>query len=185
MNLSEAAAALGNGRSSSVDPTPSDDHSAATLPTGSGTDPIDIDFKELTLRFEFTPKSVDASTKVAQRHMQLLHAMTQAFADEIVIFSNKGKKAKINQSTMMSLTYHQQNWKIHKCEGSQKRKAKFVIVHRIRTTVSLSTIKNFHSVFDLLQASDCFLRKHEWPESTWDLVQNAYCVTHHPQCLTI
>ena len=158
-----------------------DDASFSTPKAGVEIRMIDHELKELTIRFEFQPKNTDAAKKCAIVHTHLLLELQIAFEEDVKIFNNKNKELpKIDPIHWNSPAIHQRNFVIHCKPGTQRRKSKYVILHRIHTNQSLSTIKNYHTIAALLKNNDCWLKNHDWDESVWDTVQAGHLIGINP-----
>jgi hypothetical protein len=79
---------------------------------------------------------------------------------------------------------HQSHFHIHASQATSTRKARYSIIHRIRTSQTLSTIRNYHSIFSLLKKHHCYLRTHSWPETVWDVRQAGYVIGIDPKHYT-
>jgi hypothetical protein len=119
-----------------------DDTSTATPKTGFRSNDFDEDTKEITVRFDFAPKTAEAATKVAVMHTHLLSKMQEAFANDCLIFDNKGTQLKDIDPINWSPIKHQSHFTIHVSQRSKTRPTKYSIIHRIRTSQSLSTSRN-------------------------------------------
>jgi hypothetical protein len=164
-----------------VDIPTADDSSVATPTAGVGMKTIDQGLKEHTIRFEFQPKNSEAATKCAIIHTHLLLEIQLAFDVDVQIFNNKNVTlTKIDPIQWNSPAVHQRNYTIHGRPGTQTRKSKYIIIHRIRTNQSISTIRNYHTVSTLLKQNDCWMKSHDWDESVWDTVQGGHCLSINP-----
>ena len=59
--------------------------------------------------------------------------------------------------------------------------ASSLIIHRIRTSVSLQEIKNVPKIYDLLRENSCFMTEHRWTEDVWDTTQLGFLLGLDPQ----
>jgi hypothetical protein len=161
-----------------------DDASTATPKTG--TTPIDLDdeMKEITVRFDFQPKNSEAAKKVAVVHTHLLSKMKEAFADDVIVFNNKGKAINNIDPINWNPIMHQSHFNLHASQGSKTRKNKYTIIHRIRTSQSLSTIRNYNTIASLLKQHSCFMKEHSWDETVWDITQAGYLIGIDPKHYT-
>jgi hypothetical protein len=105
-----------------------DDVSTATPKTG--TVPIDLDdkMKEITIHFDFQLKTSKAAKKVAVVHTHLLSKMKEAFANNIVMFKNKGNLVKIINPINWNPIMHQSHFNLHLSQGSKNCKKKYTTV---------------------------------------------------------
>jgi hypothetical protein len=79
---------------------------------------------------------------------------------------------------------HQSQFKIHASPATNKRKAKYSIIHRIRTSQSLSTIRTYNAISVLLKQHSCYLKGHSWDETVWDVIQTGYLIGLDPKHYT-
>jgi hypothetical protein len=159
----------------------SDDSSEATPKAGKETKKIDQGLKELTLRFEFQPRTSEAATKCAIVHTHLLLELQIAFDDDIKIYNNKNAElTKIDPIKWNSPAIHQRNFVMHARPGTQKRRTKYIILHRVHTNQSISTLRNYHTISKLLKSNDCWLKNHDWDESVWDTAQAGHLIGINP-----
>jgi hypothetical protein len=151
-----------------------DDVSTATLKAG--TVPIDLDdeMKEITIRFDFQPRNSKAAKKVAIVHTHLLSKMKEAFANDILVFKNKGNMVKNINPINWNPIMHQSLFNLHASQGSKNRKNKYTIIHRICTSHLLSTVHNYNMINSLLNQHSCFMREHS----------NAYLIGIDPKHYT-
>jgi hypothetical protein len=160
----------------------SDDASAATEVAGFGNRGNDHGVKEFTIKFEFEPKNANAAKKVTMVHTYIMKEMQTEFGDELIIFNNKNTKIqKINLLEWDSPVTHQRHFTSNTRSGSMKCRPKIVIIHRIHTTQSLSTIRNHRAIYDLLQENNCYMQYHAWDEKTWNTTLKGYCIGINPQ----
>jgi hypothetical protein len=152
-----------------------DDISMATPLTGAIPVDHDDEMKEITVRFDFVPKTADDATKVAVVHTHLLSKMQAAFSDECLVFDNKGAQLKNIDPIHWTPIKHQSHFNIH---VSQKPKSptKYSIIHRIRTSQSLSTIRTYNTINSLLKEHNCYMKTHAWNETVWDVAQAGYLI---------
>jgi hypothetical protein len=160
-----------------------DDTSTATPKTGFRPNDSDEDTKEITVRFDFTPKTAEDATKIAAVHTHLLSKIQEAFED-CIIFDNKGKQLKDIDPINWSPTKHQSHFYIHVTQRSKTRSTKYSIIHRIRTSQSLSNIWNYHTIEHLLRQHSCYIKNHAWDETIWDVAQAGYLIGIDPKHYT-
>ena len=159
-----------------------DDASISTLVSGQSAFPAEDPMVETTLRFEFKPKDQTAAAKTAFLHTQLLAHLQSNFEDDIKIYDNKGTALpQIDTVEWHSSTVHQRHFKIHVIPGNDRRMTKHFIQHRIRTTQSLSTLRNHHAISNLLKKHNAYVRQHHWDETIYDTIQLGHIIGLNPQ----
>ena len=164
-------------------PPTDDDGSVATTMAGNTTGTLDPDLIELTLRFEFDPKTTAEAKAVAHSHAMIILAIKDEFDEDVTIFNNKGKEVKLDRNHV-GPAFHQRNFKMHKTEATKNRKAKHFVIHRFHSTLPLSTIKGFNTVHALLKKTNCYIKHHYWPEDVFNLSTPGYYLGVNPQHYT-
>ena len=90
----------------------------------------------------------------------------------VYILDNNGAVlARIDPVKWASPTVHQRHFKIHsKTSGPNgKRVTRYYVLHRVRTTQGLSTLRRHYTVAPLLTEHNCYMRAHSWDETVWDV----------------
>jgi hypothetical protein len=168
-----------------IKPNTPDEASVNTRKAGEESGKIDADLTELTLRFEYEPTDRNLASQFPMIHINLLKEIQRALEDEVIIFNNKGNKiGEIDLVEWGSPTMHQRNFKLHVKPGNQRRRTKYLIIHRVHTTQTLSSIRQITGLKDLLQAKNCYLRAHAWDETVVNLVQAGHSINCNPQHYT-
>ena len=141
--------------------------------------------KELNLRFEFNLKPEATTNASVSNHVHILQAIKMAFPTSVRIMDNKNNKLKnIDSNTLTNVTDYHDHFIVHHHPGNKFWKSKMVIVHRIYSKVSLSTIKNDYCVQPLLKLYDVFICPHSWPEDVWDITTLGFIVGDNPISLS-
>ena len=99
-----------------------DDTSIATAVTNNEAKTIitpNLQSKEFTLRFRFSPNSDNANNLVARNHYDLLHLM-QTNIKDIEIFDNNGNSLNFRKQ-MKSFQEHATRFKLHYLKGNQNK----------------------------------------------------------------
>jgi hypothetical protein len=161
----------------------SDDISMATPLTGALPVDTEEEMKEITVRFDFVPKTADEATKVAVVHTHLLSRMQAAFSDECLVFDNKGAQLTNIDPINWTPIKHQSHFNIHVSQ-KPKRQTKYTIIHRLRTSQSLSTIRTYNTINSLLKEHNCYMKTHSWDETVWDVAQAGYLIGIDPKYYT-
>lgn len=178
----EQFAACPSTRSPPTDET--DDTSMATPQAGVFTPDIEDETKEIIVRFDFEPKTAEEATKVTIVHTHLLSRMQEAFSDNCLFFDNKGGQLSSIDPIHWTPVKHQNHFHIHVSQRSNNRRSKYMIIHRIRTSQSMSTIRNYNTVNSLLKEHNCYMKTHAWAETIWDVSQAGFLIGIDPQYYT-
>jgi len=173
--------AAGARRSVAMD-KPTDDMTDATPKRGERNIEIDHDMKEIMVKFEFSPRDEKGARTIAMSHAAILFEIHKAFEDDVIIFDNKNRKIKsFEVKEWTAPMYHQKRFVTHL---SKNRRPKYSIIHRIHTSQSLSTIRNYSTVFRLLKTYNCYVKKSEWEEGIHDTIQAGYLIGINPEHYT-
>jgi len=161
---------------------PSDDMTDTTPKRGERTIEIDLDMKEIMVKFEFSPRDEKGARTIAMSHAAILFEINKAFDDDVIIFDNKNRKIKsFDVKEWTAPMYHQKRFVT---QLSKTRRPKYSIIHRIHTSQSLSTIRNYSTVFRLLKTYNCYMKKSEWEEGIHDTIQAGYLIGINPEHYT-
>ncbi len=150
-----------------------DNQSEATVPSGRPPDNIEFELIEIFLRCEISIKRNNKEDRSPHLcHAAVLHQMYKSFPEEdLQIINNRNKRIQLpNYQKWTEASYHKKHFDINTIPGKGGRPDRHFIVHRIRTTLSLSTIKNDRHVFQALQENNVFLRRHYFLEDEWNTV---------------
>ena len=160
----ENATATNNADDASME---ADDASAATAPTGTRVDYVAREMKEITLRFEFVVNKKEDFQLTLLRHVEVMRAFNDCSeSSEIIIYDNKNNKVSdFYDQKWKDSDYYTSHFVVH--SGKKKLGMSFYIIHRIRSHMSLSTIKSDRRVFRALQANTGYLKAHQWSEDIW------------------
>jgi hypothetical protein len=112
--------------------------------------------------------------------------------DEVEVYDNKGKKVPEIDPLRWTNAHHMKVFDLHIPRGSTTseptmirhstgREQTVIIVHRIRTSWSLSEIKAIPTVFQLLRDHEVYLSEHRWKETIWNTTQLGFIVGLDPQ----
>ena len=157
-----------------------DDISVATIPSGRPPKTINVELVEIYIRHEISSKN-DTNRGPHLRHSAVLQQMEQSFPDDIEILNNRNKIITLeNYESWTDLTYHNKHFDVHTVKGKGARTDRHYIVHRIRTTLSLSTLRNDRRLFRSLQENNVFLRRHYFREDEWNTVNLGFILFLDP-----
>ena len=153
-----------------------DDVTVVTETPTSKTDFIEAEMTDQLLRYEIPFTNGHPTEDAFKLHVQLLIAITKAYDKSIVrIYDNTNTRVKsINEKQWLDKKYFENHFTLH-VEESQR---KTIIVHRIMSKKSVSTIKNDASVMKHLKSSKTFLRGHFWKENEVKLKDIGFLVSY-------
>ena len=112
--------------------------------------------------------------------------------DEVEVYDNKGKKVPEIDPLRWTNAHHMKVFDLHiprrsttseptMMRHSTGREQTVIIVHRIRTSWSLSEIKAIPTVLQLLRDHEVYLSEHRWKETIWNTTQLGFIVGLDPQ----
>ena len=159
-----------------------DDHSEATVPSGKSTEQAEAELVEIFLRHEITIKNRDQHRGSHLRHAAVLHQMYCSFSeDELQIINNRNKRIQLpNYQKWADPKYYMKHFDNYTIQGKSGRPDRHFVVHRIRTTLPLSTIRNDRHVFQALQENDVFMKRHYFQEDEWNTVNLGFMLFFDP-----
>ncbi len=112
---------------------------------------------EKCIKFVFRVTTNEEASTVAQGHFHILKAINDAFGSEVII-NNKANE-KVKKFTLMGFPEYQRKFTIHHRQGNdkqqRKRKPSYTVIHRLYTSVSLTTIHQQGQVDKSANTSGC------------------------------
>lgn len=129
-------------------------------------------------------------------HLHWIQAVQEYCGADIQIMNNNGQTMPIVDTMRWTIGQHSKQFQIHhsnsrsrvgdNVQGEHQKyiaspKGSALIIHRIRTSVTLSEIKNIPKVYRLLRDNNCFLTEHRWTEDIWDTTQLGFVMGLDPQ----
>jgi hypothetical protein len=148
---------------------------------------------EKTIKFRFIPSN-DNTDKV---HPAILHAhwideVKKSFGEEVQFLDNRNRIVTKMDPLRVDPELHsqqfQQYFDRHTIQRSNNQRNKpdhrnttSYIVHRIRTSVTLSNIKAESAVFKLMKDHNFYVNEHRWSETDWETTQLGFLYGIDPQ----
>ena len=152
---------------------------------------------EKTVKFRFTRVNQHDAIDPATIHLHWVHLVQEALEKEIQVFTNNGGIMPPVDTMRWTTVQHGQQYKIHsqqpKTNGYNRdhsvhqpigRSPAAFIMHRIRTTATITAIRNLPRVQKLLRDNGVFMTEHRWPEDVWDISQQGFMLGIDPQFYT-
>ena len=151
-------------------------HDADGQQTGSTPTLSGPEMREMHVLLELTYRSQAEAAASPKRHLAILTAMYAAFpSDELVIYDNKGRKVnRDNCGTWTDLDAYKACFQIHEGYGRQ------MAIFRIRTTHRFGTIKRDKQVWEQLQNTKSYFKRHHWPEDRWKITTLGFLCLMEP-----
>jgi hypothetical protein len=139
-----------------------DDITVNTSTTKTTTNFFEHEMTEQTLRYEIPYRDGTPSPKDFEFHTNLLIALTETFDSTVLrVYTNNNERViDFGEEKWMDSDYHNKHFKHH--DDASQRKS--IISHRIRSTKTISMLKNDPTILDLLKKSNTYLRAHFWKE---------------------
>ena len=178
----------GNGRASTDSPsglqtqTTQDDDTIATPPRGEN-DRASTDKKhEKTLKFRFPPMNTDDMIAPSFVHARWMCILQEEFGDAVQFFDNKNQiiprldPIRMDQQLVKAyFLWHSQAPKHGpppppQARSTDRRFTRYML-HRMRTSCSLSAIKANPKVRAFLKEHNFYVNEHRWNETEWDITQ--------------
>jgi hypothetical protein len=137
---------------------------------------------EKCVKFVFRVTNNEEASTVAQGHFQILKAINEAFGSEVIINDNANEKVK--KFTLTGFPEYQRKFTIHHRQGNdkqqRKRKPSYTVIHRLYTSVSLTTIRRQAQVSQYLKMYKGNMMYHPWTEDITDVVSLGFLVHVDP-----
>jgi hypothetical protein len=154
-----------------------------TVPSGRPPDHFEAEPVEIILRCEITIKNNNKDDRGLHLcHAAVLHQMHKSFTeDELQIINNQNKWIQLpNYQKWTTEAYCSKHFETHTLPGKGGRPNRHFVIHRIRTTLLLSTIKNDRRVLQALQENNVFLGRHYFLEDEWNMVNLGFLLFLDP-----
>jgi len=123
--------------------------------------------KEFYVKFEFNVTSNDS---VLHHHRQIMTTILNAHSGAVQLFDKHEKmitQEKINN--IKSVTDQQGMFITYSKSRMTTRRTRHTIIQKIRTTISLSDIKNTEMVMHQMKTKNIYLRMHYFEPTAWDI----------------
>ena len=120
-------------------------------------------------------------------HVLFMQAIMSVNDHDIKVLNKRGEALKESAiADLMNASFHKNHFNTNlKYTGSRDdRKAKIVIVHRIRGFSSVGNMKKENKVMDFLKLHSAQITSHEWLEEDWDTKVVGFFTQVYPSCMT-
>jgi hypothetical protein len=142
---------------------------------------------EKCIKFVFRVTTNEEASTVAQGHFHILKAINDAFGSEVIITDNANER--VTKVKLTGFPEYQQKFKIHHRQGNdkqqRKRKPSYTVIHRVYTSISLTTIRKQAQVSQYLRMYKGSMMYHPWTEDITDIVSLGFLVNidsvNHPK----
>jgi hypothetical protein len=166
----------------------------ATPPRQKNIEPKGPALVEKTVKFRFTRVNQHDAIDPTTIHLHWVQMVQEALKTEIQVCTNNGGIMPKVDTMRWTAVQHGQQYKVHqqqpKSAGynrdhsprqSTTRSPAAFIIHRIRTTSTITSIRNLPSVQKLFRENGVYFTEHRWSEDISDLSQQGFMLGIDPQ----
>ena len=151
---------------------------------------------EKTVKFRFPKTSTTGhSVDPAIFHIHWMQMVQEAFGTSIEIFNNNGGKMPTIDLLRWKAEHHQKQFQTLSTSNNDQRKYRqrnqkddrdqsIFIIHRIRTSLTMTAIKQVKRISNLLKENEVFMSEHRWSEDIWQLKRLGFMLGLDPQVYT-
>ena len=137
---------------------------------------------EKFIKFVFRVTTNEEASTVAQGHFHILKAINDAFGSEVIITDNANER--VTKFKLTGFPEYQRKFKIHHRQGNdkqqRKRKPSYTVIHRVYTSISLTTIRKQAQVSQYLRMYKGSMMYHPWTEDITNIVSLGFLVNIDP-----
>jgi hypothetical protein len=177
-----------------VQPPAGNDAMATTPPRQKKTDPKGPVLTEKTVKFRFTRINQHDSINPSTLHLHRVQIVQEALKTDIQVFTNNGGIMPPVDPMRWTSVQHSQQYKVHfqqpkhggynrehSSERNTSRSPAAFVMHRIRSTSTITSIRNLPRVQKLLRDNGVYLTEHRWPEDICEISQQGFILGIDPQ----
>ena len=149
---------------------------------------------EKTVKFRFTRTNQHDSIDPSTLHLHWVQIVQEALKTDIQVFSNNGGIMPPVDPLRWTSVQHSQQYKVlaqqpkhdgynrdHSSTKPLSQSPAVFIIHRIRSTSTLTSIRNLPRVQKLLRENGVYLTEHRWTEDIIDISQQGFMLGIDPQ----
>ncbi len=151
-------------------------HDAATVIAGSGPSLSGNEKTEIHILIEITYRGKSEAEKSPSKHLQILNALGEAFTKaELDMFDIKGKKVKRSSvQQWREITTYEEHFTLHEFNN------RHYVVFRALTTKTFGELKRAPAVWDILNRTGSYMKKHHWSVDEWDIITLGFLIEIDP-----
>ena len=166
----------------------------ATPPRQKNVEPKGPALVEKTVKFRFTRLNQHDAIDPTTIHLHWVQMVQDALKTEIQVYTNNGGIMPKVDTMRWTAVQHGQQYKVHQQQPrsagynrehstsqSTTRSPAAFIIHRIRTTSTITSIRNLPSVQKLLRDNGVYFTEHRWSEDIFDISQQGFMLGIDPQ----
>ncbi len=151
-------------------------HYAATVIAGSGPSLSGNKKTEIHILIEITYRGKSEAEKSPSKHLQILNALGEAFTKtELDMFDIKGKKVKWSSvQKWREITTYEEHFQL------QEFNNRHYVVFRALTTKTFGELKRAPAVWDILNRTGSYMKRHHWSVDEWDIITLGFLIEIDP-----
>ena len=151
-------------------------HDAATVIAGSGPSLSGNEKTEIHILIEITYRGKSEAEKSPSKHLQILNALGEAFTKtELDMFDIKGKKVKRSSvQKWREITTYEEHFQL------QEFNNRHYVVFRALTTKNFGELKRAPAVWDILNRTGSYMKRHHWSVDEWDIITLGFLIEIDP-----
>ena len=151
-------------------------HDAATVMAGSGPSLSGNEKTEIHILIEITYRGKSEAEKSPSKHLQILNALGEAFTKtELDMFDIKGKKVKWSSvQKWREITTYEEHFQL------QEFNNRHYVVFRALTTKTFGELKRAPAVWDILNRTGSYMKRHHWSVDEWDIITLGFLIEIDP-----
>ena len=166
----------------------------ATPPRQKNVEPKGPVLVEKTVKFRFTRVNQHDAIDPTTIHLHWVQTVQEALKTEIQVCTNNGGIMPTVDTMRWTAVQHGQQYKVHQQQPKNAgynrdhssrqttaRSPAAFIIHRIRTTATITSIRNLPRVQKLLRDNGVYLTEHRWSEDICDISQQGFMLGIDPQ----
>jgi hypothetical protein len=170
-----------------------DDASDATPSVKRQIQPKDPPLIEKTIKFRFSCNDQRDSISPETLHLHWIQIVQETYGKMLHIYSNKGTIMPKVDTMRWNAMQHSQHFNVHRqIQTTRQHKHDIVgdrnstvfIIHRIRTGVSITEIRNNPKIRAMMLDNGVSMSEHRWPEDVWNTTQMGFMLGIDPQFYT-
>ena len=149
---------------------------------------------EKTVKFRFTRVNQHDAIDPTTIHLHWVQIVQEALKDEVQVFTNNGGIMPMIDTMRWTSVQHGQQYKVHfqqpknsgynrdhSSSNTATRSPAAFIMHRIRSTSSITSIRNMPRIQKLLRDNGVYFTEHRWPEDICEISQQGFMLGIDPQ----
>jgi hypothetical protein len=160
--------------------TPSDENTILTDNTDNRSFKIDRETREIFVKIDFKSK-YPTLLDVVVDHQQLMASLITAYPNQVQVLDKNDNNVDMKKiQTFSSIIKYRPCFDIHSKEARNNRPAIHTIIMKIKTSLSLSDIRNTENVIRHLKHRDIYMKMHHFGREVFDVASIGWLRDVHP-----